>query len=46
MKFKRKKSKRSVKCTMCTKYRWLGNAASRQRISTRRKTQPGVAELT
>ncbi len=31
MKYKRKKSKRSVKCTLCTKFRWLGN--SKQRLS-------------
>jgi hypothetical protein len=29
MKHKRKKSKRSVRCTMCTTYRWMGNAKGR-----------------
>jgi hypothetical protein len=28
-KFKRKKSKRTVKCTLCTKHRWLGNNKGR-----------------
>lgn len=27
--FKRKKSKRSVKCTMCTQNRWFGNNKGR-----------------
>lgn len=26
---KRKKSKRTVKCTLCTKHRWFGNAKGR-----------------
>lgn len=29
MKWKRKKSKRSVRCTLCTKHRWLGNRKGR-----------------
>jgi hypothetical protein len=33
MHFKRKKSKRVVKCTMCTKLRWMGNSKSKKRIS-------------
>ena len=33
VKFKRKKSKRSVKCTICTSWRWLGNSKQRLRIS-------------
>jgi len=33
MHFKRKKSKRNVKCTMCTQLRWLGNSKLRKRIS-------------
>jgi len=28
-KHKRKKSKKSVKCTICTPYRWLGNSKDR-----------------
>ena len=28
--FKRKKSKRSVKCTMCTQFRWMGNGKNRR----------------
>lgn len=31
--FKRKKTKRNVRCTMCTYYRWLGNNKGRKRIS-------------
>jgi hypothetical protein len=31
--YKRKKPRRSCKCTMCTKLRWLGNSAGRKRIS-------------
>ncbi len=27
--YKRKKSKRSVRCTLCTSYRWFGNAKGR-----------------
>lgn len=26
MNYKRKKSKRQVRCTLCTKYRWFGNS--------------------
>ena len=37
--FKRKKTKRNVKCTMCTQWRWMGNKAERMRISDRRKLQ-------
>ena len=29
--FKRRKSKRRVRCTMCTKYRWMGNTKGRHR---------------
>lgn len=39
MNFKRKKSKRSVKCTMCTKYRWMGNTPEKKRVSDRRMQQ-------
>ena len=31
--YKRKKSKRACKCTLCTKFRWLGNSLQRKRIS-------------
>ncbi len=30
MNFKRKKSRRQVKCTICTTHRWKGNAAGRR----------------
>jgi hypothetical protein len=33
MHYKRKKSKRNVRCTMCTQLRWMGNSKSRKRIS-------------
>jgi hypothetical protein len=33
MNFKRKKTKRRVRCTMCTQYRWLGNNVGKKRIS-------------
>lgn len=29
---KRKKPKRNVRCTMCTKYRWLGNNKGRRKL--------------
>lgn len=44
MNHKRKKSKRSVKCTMCTKYRWMGNVKGRQRISDQRQKQEKLHE--
>jgi len=31
--FKRKKPRRSCRCTICTQLRWLGNSAGRKRIS-------------
>jgi hypothetical protein len=37
--FKRKKCKRSPRCTLCTKYRWMGNAKAKKRIRDLRKTQ-------
>ena len=39
MKFKRKRSRRQVRCTLCTKYTWLGNHKERRPIRDRRKTQ-------
>jgi len=27
--FKRRKSKKTVRCTLCTPYRWMGNAKQR-----------------
>lgn len=29
--FKRKKTKRNVRCTMCTDYRWMGNNKGRKK---------------
>jgi hypothetical protein len=31
--FKRRKSKRNVRCTLCTTYRWMGN--TKQRLKAR-----------
>jgi len=31
--YKRKKPRRSCKCTLCTNFRWLGNSAAKKRIS-------------
>lgn len=36
---KRKKSKRQVKCTLCTKYRWMGNSKNRKRVRDLRALQ-------
>jgi hypothetical protein len=37
MNYKRKKSRRSVHCTLCTPHRWMGNHKERFNPSTRRK---------
>ncbi len=42
MKYKRKKSKRSVKCTICTPFRWLGNKLSR--LTKQRQVDKQVAK--
>ncbi len=34
MHHKRKKTKRNVRCTLCTPYRWMGNTKERHRHST------------
>ena len=34
--FKRKRSKRTVRCTICTKYRWRGNSKERKPIRDKR----------
>jgi len=34
--YKRKKARRSCRCTLCTKLRWLGNSEERKRISDKR----------
>ena len=31
--YKRKKPRRSCKCTLCTGLRWLGNSKAKKRIS-------------
>lgn len=43
--FKRKKSKRTVKCTICTKYRWRGNSSARKPIRDLRKLEPVLKNL-
>lgn len=30
MNFKRKKTKRRVRCTLCTQFRWMGNSKGRK----------------
>lgn len=37
--FKRKKSKRQVRCTLCTSYSWLGNHKERHRRAIRRQNE-------
>jgi hypothetical protein len=37
---KRRKSRRRVRCTLCTKYRWMGNKKDRKRIRDLRKEEP------
>jgi len=39
MNFKRKKTKRNVRCTICTKHRWLGNSNGRKSIRDMRNEQ-------
>lgn len=42
MNYKRKKSRRNVRCTICTTHRWKGNAAGRRSdmmVSDRRDRQ-------
>lgn len=39
MNFKRTKTKRNVKCTMCTSHRWLGNNKSRFKAKIENLTQ-------
>jgi hypothetical protein len=39
MRHKRKKPKQSVRCTMCTHWRWMGNHKGRFDAKTRRALQ-------
>lgn len=39
MNYKRKKPKRQVRCTLCTKTHWLGNCGERWPIQYRRQMQ-------
>lgn len=42
---KRKKSKRSVKCTLCTKHRWFGNAAERSKAKEAEHKKHSAKEI-
>lgn len=42
---KRKKSKRSVKCTMCTQHRWAGNASGRFKAKDEAKKKQANKEM-
>lgn len=42
---KRKKSKRSVKCTMCTQHRWAGNAEGRFKAKDEAKKKAAKKEI-
>jgi hypothetical protein len=39
--FKRRKSKRIVRCTLCTAYRWMGN--SKQRLKAKELSAKNAA---
>lgn len=40
--FKRKRSRRQIRCSMCTPYRWLGNTKERIKHRDRREMQRGA----
>lgn len=42
MKFKRKKTRRQVRCTLCTPYRWMGNREERRPVRDRRARQSAL----
>lgn len=37
--FKRKKSRRIIRCTLCTPYRWMGNTKERIKFRDRRERE-------
>lgn len=39
MNFKRKNSKRKIRCSLCTQHRWLGNSQQRHNHQTLRQLQ-------
>ena len=41
---KRKKSKRNVRCTMCTTDRWKGNGSDRKPIQEKRARLAGTSD--
>jgi hypothetical protein len=45
MNHKRKKSRRSVRCTLCTPHRWIGNHKERFDSSTRKKLKSAQREI-
>lgn len=40
--FKRKKSRRSIRCSICTPYRWLGNHKERTKFRDKREMLRGI----
>lgn len=42
---KRGKSKRSVKCTMCTQHRWMGNAKGRDKAKNEEHKKHSKKEI-
>lgn len=42
---KRKKSKRNVKCTLCTPHRWLGNHKERTKAKERSRKKEDRKEM-
>lgn len=42
---KRKRSKRSVKCTMCTQHRWMGNSRGRDKAKNESKKKASAKEI-
>lgn len=45
MHHKRKKTKRRVRCTICTKHRWLGNSAGRSKPKEEAKRKQAEKEI-
>ena len=43
--FKRRRSKRSVRCTLCTPYRWMGNTKERVKAKDRSAKSATVSAM-
>ncbi len=43
--YRRKKSKRKVKCTMCTPHRWYGNSSNRHKSKEQSKKKEDKKEI-